>query len=140
MPTGTLHLDDDVRAVDGVSARVAATLARVFDIHTVRDLIEHYPAPDRYRDVGAAVPLAEATVGEPITVIGHVVAWSVGRLLSALEALLDPALPLRDLWIVGSCVLAGVLVYGSAALCFRMEELQFVRQMLIRRRATPSAG
>ncbi|HEY8339232.1 MAG TPA: OB-fold nucleic acid binding domain-containing protein, partial [Egibacteraceae bacterium] len=79
MPTGTLHLDDDVRAVDGVSARVAATLARVFDIHTVRDLIEHYPAPDRYRDVGAAVPLAEATVGEPITVIGHVVAWSVAR-------------------------------------------------------------
>ncbi len=69
-----------------------------------------------------------------------VMAWAVSLLLSALDSWLDPALPLRDLWIVGGCVLTGVLVYGGAAFLLRMEELQFVREMLRRRRlGAPSA-
>jgi ATP-dependent DNA helicase RecG len=75
----SLSLDAPVIEVVGVSARTAATLGRVFDIATVRDLVEHYPAqgPGKYRDAGAVVPLAEATVGEQITVVGALERWQV---------------------------------------------------------------
>ena len=70
-------LDADVADVDGVSARAARTLASALGIRTVRDLLEHYPR--RYRDVGAQVPLADASLGEPVTIVGEVNRWRVQR-------------------------------------------------------------
>jgi ATP-dependent DNA helicase RecG len=72
-------LDDPLTALSGVSARLAATLAKAFELETVRDLIEHYPAQGhgKYRDVGALVPLTEAEVGEQITVVGEIISWQI---------------------------------------------------------------
>jgi len=72
-------LAQEVAALPGVSARTASTLRRVLEIHTVRDLLEHYPHQDKYRDIGAVVPLADATEGEAVTLVGTVTAWSVIR-------------------------------------------------------------
>jgi ATP-dependent DNA helicase RecG len=70
-----------VARVEGVSARAAATLGRALEIHTVRDLLEHYPAqgPGKYRDIGARIPLAEAPLGEPVTLVGTLSQWTVAR-------------------------------------------------------------
>jgi ATP-dependent DNA helicase RecG len=74
-----LSLDAPVTDVDGVSARAAAVLQRAFGIATVRDLVEHYPAqgPGKYRDAGAVMPVAEAEVGEQLTVVGSIERWQV---------------------------------------------------------------
>ena len=65
--------------VDGVTRAAARRLQEAFGILTVRDLLEHYPHQDRYRDVGARVPLAEAVVGEPATIVGTIDRWNVMR-------------------------------------------------------------
>ncbi|MGH8903736.1 MAG: ATP-dependent DNA helicase RecG, partial [Egibacteraceae bacterium] len=70
-------LDADVAQVEGVTRKAATTLSSSFDIRTVRDLLEHYPHQDKYRDVGARVPLAEAPLGEPVTIVGEIARWSV---------------------------------------------------------------
>ena len=87
-----LSLEDAVQAVPGVSARAATVLGKSLGVHTVRDLLEHYPRA--YRDIGARVPLAEATPGEQITVVGTIASWSVirpsgrGRRMTIAKALL----------------------------------------------------
>ena len=63
--------------LEAVSARTAAQLEAAFGIRVVRDLLEHYPRA--YRDTGAQVLLRDAVVGEQVTVVGHVVRWSVQR-------------------------------------------------------------
>jgi ATP-dependent DNA helicase RecG len=68
-------LDTDVSAVEGVSARAATVLRTVFEIRTVRDLLEHYP--HRYRDVGAQIPVGEAELGDAITVVGVIARWTL---------------------------------------------------------------
>jgi ATP-dependent DNA helicase RecG len=77
----TLSLDDPVTAVPGVSARAAGALAKAFDITTVRDLVEHYPAQGKgkYRDAGAVMPLTEAPHDEPVTLVGTIGQWSIAR-------------------------------------------------------------
>ncbi|CAN5218610.1 ATP-dependent DNA helicase RecG [soil metagenome] len=72
-------LDAPVREVDGVSARAAGSLRDTFGIHSVRDLLEHFPHQDKYRDLGAVVPLREAQLGAQVTVVGSIVRWSVVR-------------------------------------------------------------
>ncbi len=72
-------LDGDVSLVPGVSHRAATILRQTFDITTVRDLLEHYPHQDKYRDVGAQVPLAEAVVGQAVTLVGEIGRWQVAR-------------------------------------------------------------
>jgi ATP-dependent DNA helicase RecG len=76
-----LALDDPVTAVPGVSARAAGALDKAFGIQTVRDLVEHYPAQGKgkYRDAGAVMSLTEAPHDEPVTLIGTVGRWSIGR-------------------------------------------------------------
>jgi ATP-dependent DNA helicase RecG len=72
------YLDADVVQVEGVTRKAAAMLSSSsFGIRTVRDLLEHYPHQDRYRDVGARVPLAQARLGEPATIVGQIARWSV---------------------------------------------------------------
>ncbi len=68
-----------VTAVPGVSARVAATLRSAFEITTVRDLLEHYPVQDKYRDLGAVVEPSLDLLGEQITIVGTIDRWQIAR-------------------------------------------------------------
>ena len=72
-------LEAPVTDVHGVSARAAGTLRSSFGIRTVRDLLEHYPHQDKYRDTGDIQLVAEASMGEVVTIIGYVGRWSVFR-------------------------------------------------------------
>jgi len=78
-PSALEWLAGPVTQVDGVSPAVARRLASSFGIATVRDLLEHYPSPDRYRDVGAPTLLRDAHLGEAVTVVGEIVRWDVLR-------------------------------------------------------------
>jgi ATP-dependent DNA helicase RecG len=69
----------DVARVPGVRPKDAKTLESAFGIRTVRDLLEHYPHQDKYRDVGARVPLRDAQLGEPATIVGTIDRWNVMR-------------------------------------------------------------
>jgi ATP-dependent DNA helicase RecG len=68
-----------VTDVAGVSVRLAAALRKAFGIETVRDLIEHYPAQDKYRDLGEVVEPSLDLLGEQVTIIGTVTGWQVMR-------------------------------------------------------------
>ncbi len=72
-------LDGDVSLLPSVSGRAATVLRTALGVRTVRDLLEHYPHQERYRDVGAQVPLADATPGEPVTIVGEIGRWQVAR-------------------------------------------------------------
>ncbi|MBA2530051.1 MAG: ATP-dependent DNA helicase RecG [Euzebyales bacterium] len=72
-------LDARVGEVEGVSARAARTLSSALGIETVRDLLEHYPRQGRYRDIGAYLPLADAPLGEAVTLVGTIRGWQVVR-------------------------------------------------------------
>jgi ATP-dependent DNA helicase RecG len=72
-------LQADVGAVDGVSATVATTLRTTFGIETVRDLLEHYPHQGKYRDIGEQVLVADAPLGEQVTVVGTLGRWNIIR-------------------------------------------------------------
>ncbi len=73
----SLHLDDPVTALPGVGPKLAGRLAEGLNIHTVRDLIEHYPR--RYHDAGEVLDLSEVDEGDPATLIGEVLDWSTRR-------------------------------------------------------------
>jgi len=75
----TAVLDGDVSLLPNVSTRAAAMLRSAFGIRTVRDLLEHYPHQDKYRDVGAQVPLAAAVLGGQVTLVGTIGRWQVAR-------------------------------------------------------------
>ncbi|MBW3605956.1 MAG: ATP-dependent DNA helicase RecG [Actinobacteria bacterium] len=68
-----------VTEVPGVSARVAATLRSALGVATVRDLVEHYPVQDKYRDLGAVVEPSLDLLGEQITIIGTIEGWQIAR-------------------------------------------------------------
>jgi ATP-dependent DNA helicase RecG len=72
-------LRSPVTKVAGVSPRLAAALEKAFGIETVRDLIEHYPAQDKYRDLGEVVEPSLDLIGEQVTIIGTVTGWHVMR-------------------------------------------------------------
>jgi ATP-dependent DNA helicase RecG len=74
----TLHLDDRVTELEGVGAKLGAALDRAFAIRTIRDLLEHYPRD--HRDAGQVLDLAEVSEGEPATLLGEVLGWSVRRI------------------------------------------------------------
>ncbi|HVM21463.1 MAG TPA: ATP-dependent DNA helicase RecG [Egibacteraceae bacterium] len=72
-------LDAEIAAVPGVSPRLAGALGRSLDLHTVRDLLEHYPHQGKYRDIGEQVPVAQAPLGEPVTIVGTIGSWNIVR-------------------------------------------------------------
>ena len=78
-PMVFVSLDDDLSAVPDLSARTVKNLASAFEVRTVRDLLEHFPHDGKYRDVGAQLPVMDAPLGEPVTVVGTVTAWTVSR-------------------------------------------------------------
>ncbi|MEX0658680.1 MAG: ATP-dependent DNA helicase RecG [Egibacteraceae bacterium] len=69
----------DVTEVPGVSGRAAATLRSAFGVTTVRDLLEHYPHQDKYREIGVRVALGDAAVGQAVTIVGTILRWNVVR-------------------------------------------------------------
>ncbi|MFP4634955.1 MAG: ATP-dependent DNA helicase RecG, partial [Nitriliruptoraceae bacterium] len=73
----SLDLDDPVTALTGVGAKLAGRLAEGLEIHTVRDLLEHYPRT--YHDAGEVLDLSEVAAGEPATLIGEVLGWDTRR-------------------------------------------------------------
>jgi ATP-dependent DNA helicase RecG len=73
----TLAPDDRVTELQGVGPKLGSALDRAFGIRTVRDLLEHYPRD--YRDAGQILDLADVSEGEPATLLGEVLSWSVRR-------------------------------------------------------------
>jgi ATP-dependent DNA helicase RecG len=72
-------LDAAVTAVPGVSARVAGILRSAFDIATVRDLLTHYPAQGKYRDLGAVTEPTLDLLDEQVTIVGTIDRWRMIR-------------------------------------------------------------
>ena len=69
-----LRLDTPVQFLKSVGPRRAEVFARI-DVRTVEDLLYH--TPHRYVDASAITPMAEATVGSDVTVVGRVVSKGV---------------------------------------------------------------
>ena len=74
----SLSLEDRVTALPGVGPKLAARLAEAFAIHTIRDLLEHYPR--RYHDAGEVLDLSDVEEGTPATLLGEVLEWSTRRI------------------------------------------------------------
>ncbi|MFC5995237.1 ATP-dependent DNA helicase RecG [Pseudonocardia hispaniensis] len=65
-----MSIDLGTRLPDVLGKRSADALANKLDLHTVGDLVRHYPR--RYVPRGALTPIAELTVGEHATVVARV--------------------------------------------------------------------
>nr|MDQ3762901.1 OB-fold nucleic acid binding domain-containing protein [Actinomycetota bacterium] len=63
-----------------VDAKSAALLAGQLDVHTVGDLLRHYPR--RYADQGQLTPIASLEMGEDVTVVAEVRSCSSRRMQS----------------------------------------------------------
>jgi ATP-dependent DNA helicase RecG len=61
-------MDDALNRV--VDTKLAALLAEQLDIHTVGDLLRHYPR--RYAEVGQLTPIAHLEPGEDVTVVAEI--------------------------------------------------------------------
>jgi ATP-dependent DNA helicase RecG len=73
----SVDLDAAVTALPGVGPALARKLAAL-ELHTVRDLLEHYPR--RYQDAGEVLDLSDVAEGEPATLLGEVVDWERRRI------------------------------------------------------------
>lgn len=69
-----LRPDTPIQFLKGVGPRRAEAFERL-GVETVEDLVYH--APHRYLDATSVTPIARATVGEDVTVVGHVVSKAV---------------------------------------------------------------
>ncbi len=69
-----IRLDTSVQFLKSVGPRRAEVFARM-DVRTVEDLLYH--TPHRYIDASAITPIAQATVGSDVTVVGRVVSKGV---------------------------------------------------------------
>ncbi len=67
----TLGPDDPLEALEGVGSSTARRMRDAFGIHSVRELLEHWPR--RHQDAGEILDLDAVTEGEPATLIGEVV-------------------------------------------------------------------
>nr|WP_274387787.1 ATP-dependent DNA helicase RecG [Salsipaludibacter albus] len=69
-----MSLDDAVTVLEGVGPKTAEQFADGLAIHTVGDLLHHYPR--RHDDLGELMDLSAVTVGEPATLVGTVLDWT----------------------------------------------------------------
>ena len=69
----------DVAVLPGVGPRVRTALEERLGIATLRDLLEHYPAGDKYHAEAAPGPVEEAVEGQPATVVGRIANWESRR-------------------------------------------------------------
>jgi ATP-dependent DNA helicase RecG len=73
---GVAGMDDALTGVLG--AKSAALLAGQLDVHTVADLLRHYPR--RYADQGQLTPIAGLSPGQDVTVVAEVRACTSRRM------------------------------------------------------------
>lgn len=66
---GTASLDDKISNVLG--GRTASALQKAFGMHTIGDLLSHYPR--RYAKRGELTALSELPLGENVTIVGQVI-------------------------------------------------------------------
>ncbi|MFT4229385.1 MAG: ATP-dependent DNA helicase RecG [Microbacterium sp.] len=83
MPSFTL----DSRLDGAVGGKTAAALARAFDMHTVGDLLAHYPR--RYAHRGELTPIRSLPVGETVTIVAEVVRAGERRMKNRTGSLLE---------------------------------------------------
>ncbi|MFN2536038.1 MAG: ATP-dependent DNA helicase RecG [Pseudonocardiaceae bacterium] len=69
-------IDDALDRV--IDSKTASLLARELDVHTVGDLLRHYPR--RYADQGQLTPIAGLTVGDDVTVVAEIRSCSTRRM------------------------------------------------------------
>jgi ATP-dependent DNA helicase RecG len=69
-------IDDALDRV--IDSKTAALLAREFDLHTVGDLLRHYPR--RYADQGQLTPIANLAEGDDVTVVAEIRSCSSRRM------------------------------------------------------------
>ncbi|HJT04864.1 MAG TPA: ATP-dependent DNA helicase RecG [Pseudonocardiaceae bacterium] len=69
-------IDDALNRV--IDAKTASLLARELDVHTVGDLLRHYPR--RYADQGQLTPIAGLAVGDDVTVVAEIRSCSSRRM------------------------------------------------------------
>jgi len=69
-------IDDALDRV--IDSKTAALLARELDVHTVGDLLRHYPR--RYADQGQLTPIAGLAVGDDVTVVAEIRSCSSRRM------------------------------------------------------------
>jgi ATP-dependent DNA helicase RecG len=69
-------IDDALDRV--IDSKTASLLARELDVHTVGDLLRHYPR--RYADQGQLTPIAGLTVGGDVTVVAEIRSCSTRRM------------------------------------------------------------
>ena len=100
MSVAELRLDSPLQYVKGVGPRKAEVLAR-HDLHTVEDILHFYPR--HYLDRTCVVPIAEATIDRPVTIIGRVAAHGIlhGRRRRYEVILQDDTGAISLLWFAG---------------------------------------
>jgi ATP-dependent DNA helicase RecG len=69
-------IDDPLHRV--IDSKTATLLAREIDVHTVGDLLRHYPR--RYADQGQLTPIAGLAVGDDVTVVAEIRSCSSRRM------------------------------------------------------------
>jgi ATP-dependent DNA helicase RecG len=69
-------IDDALDRV--IDSKTAALLARELDVHTIGDLLRHYPR--RYADQGQLTPIAGLAVGDDVTVVAEIRSCSSRRM------------------------------------------------------------
>jgi len=74
MGVAELHFDSPLQYVKGVGPRKAEVLAK-YDLKTVGDILHYYPR--QYLDRTTVIPIAEAALDQPVTIIGRVAAHGV---------------------------------------------------------------
>lgn len=83
MPSFTL----DSRLDGAVGGKTAAAVKRAFDMHTVGDLLAHYPR--RYAHRGELTPIRSLPVGENVTIVAEVVRAGERRMKNRSGSLLE---------------------------------------------------
>ena len=77
----------DSRLDGAVGGKAAASLQRAFGMHTVGDLLAHYPR--RYASLGELTPILDLPVGETVTIVAEVLQTQRRRMRNRKGAMLE---------------------------------------------------
>jgi ATP-dependent DNA helicase RecG len=101
----------DSKLADAVGGKTATALARAFDMHTVRDLLAHYPR--RLAERGELTDLASLRIDEDVTVVADVISAAVKG---------PPANPRLEV-VIGDATATLQLVFFGRRSTWRQKEL-----------------
>ncbi|WP_144795275.1 ATP-dependent DNA helicase RecG [Microbacterium paludicola] len=80
-------LSFDTRLADAVGPAAAKKLERAFDMHTVGEMLAHYPR--RYADPAELTPIRDLPVGETVTIVAEVLSSSARAMRNRSGAMTD---------------------------------------------------